>query len=139
MTVNAELFNHNWLTLRSKRDRKLMNRQQLFILLLLFPVSVIGQTETFLEKNFDQYTTSSGMSNNTVTGIMQDSTGYIWIATSSGLNRFNGSRFVQFHSNNDNSSLAAEDLTGLTWLDKNRLAVFTVGLHIINTANGCTR
>lgn len=88
------------------------------------------------EKNFDFYSTASGMSNNTINGIAQDKTGYIWIATASGLNRFNGSRFVQFHSNNDSLSISAEDLKGMYWLDSYRLAVFTSGVHIVDTRTG---
>jgi hypothetical protein len=37
----------------------------------------------------------------------------MWIATAAGLNRFNGSRFVQFHSDSDNLSLPAEELPSL--------------------------
>ena len=74
------------------------------IFLALFPViHLAGQK--LVETNFDFYSTASGMSHNYVSGIRQDFTGYMWIATSSGLNRFNGTRFVQFHSNTDTVSL----------------------------------
>ncbi|HEX6180299.1 MAG TPA: two-component regulator propeller domain-containing protein, partial [Chitinophagaceae bacterium] len=91
------------------------------------------------ERNFDRYTTETGLSHNAITGITQDSTGYIWIATSSGLNRFNGTRFVQFRSTDDTLSVAAEELLGLSWLDKSRLAAFTSGLHVVDTRTGKTR
>ena len=90
-------------------------------------------------KNFVHYTTENGMSHNSVTGLAQDATGYVWIATSSGLNRFNGREFVQFHSSKDSTSLAAEDILSLNWLDSDRLAVSTAGLHILNTRTGSTR
>ena len=90
-------------------------------------------------KNFVHYTTENGMSHNTVTGLAQDATGYVWIATSSGLNRFNGHEFVQFHCNRDSTSLAGEDVLSLNWLDSDRLAVSTAGLHILNTTTGGTR
>src|SRR5678815_5913546 len=80
-------------------------------LLLLLPISdLIGQE--FSEKNFDQYTTASGLSHNVVNAILQDSAGYVWIATASGLNRYNGSRFIQFHSTRDSLSLVSEDIGG---------------------------
>ena len=90
-----------------------MNLQRLLILLLLlFPVQhLIGQE--FSENNFEHYTKAEGMSHNTVIGLAQDSTGYVWVATSYGLNRYNGSRFVQFHSNSDSLSLGSEELTGM--------------------------
>ena len=93
----------------------------------------------FSENNFVRYTTAEGMSHNTVTAIEQDSIGYIWAATFSGLNRFNGTRFVQFHSNSDSLSLAAEDMAGMTWLDDHRLAIFTSGLHIVDTRTNTAR
>ena len=114
-----------------------MKRKPLFIFLLsLLAGQLAGQQ--LAEKYFDHYTTAAGLSHNTVSGIGQDATGYLWVATASGLNRFDGSNFVQFHSNDDSLSLAAEELSGMTWLDKYRLAVFTAGLHIVDTRTGTT-
>ena len=110
-----------------------------FIMLVYLWTTGILRAQDFSENEFRRYTTASGMSHNSVTAILQDSTGYIWIATPSGLNRFNGSRFVQFHSTDDSLSLAAEEVTGMTWLDKHRLALYTAGLHIIDTKTGARR
>ena len=90
-----------------------------------------------MESDFDRYTKKDGLSHNVVTGLVQDSAGFMWIATASGLCRYNGSNFVQFHSSDDNLSLSSENLLGMTWLDKERLAITTAaGLHIINTKTG---
>lgn len=105
-----------------------------FLFVVLIVTHVAGQQ--FNENNFTRYGTAEGMSHNTVSGIMQDSIGYVWIATSYGLNCFNGNRFVQFHSSNDSLSLAAEELAGMAWIDDQRLAVFTTGLFIIDTKTG---
>ncbi len=91
------------------------------------------------ENNFTRYTKEQGLSNNLITGVAQDSTGYIWLSTAFGLNRFNGSSFVQFHSNDDSLSLPSENIGGLEWLDKRRLAAYGEGLHIIDTYTGETR
>jgi putative methionine-R-sulfoxide reductase with GAF domain len=116
-----------------------MKQQRLFILLLfLLPVSRLAGQE-FVEANFDRYTTAEGLSDNTATSVAQDSAGYIWASTLAGLNRYNGNQFVQYHSNNDSFSLAGEELTGMVWLDKQRLAVNNAGLHIIDTRTGKTR
>src|SRR6476620_7959394 len=115
-----------------------MNYRCLLLILYLLPVIQV-EGQSLSENNFDYYSTSSGLSNNNVSAVAQDPTGYLWIATSHGLNRFNGSRFVQFHSNTDSSSMSAEDIPGMTWLDSNRLAVYTVGLFIINTKTGTTK
>jgi ligand-binding sensor domain-containing protein/putative methionine-R-sulfoxide reductase with GAF domain/two-component sensor histidine kinase len=91
------------------------------------------------ENNFTFYTKQEGLSNNNITGMLQDSIGYIWLATTAGLNRFNGSNFLQFHSGNDSASLPQDNISGLTWLDKYKLAIYTAeGLHIINTRTGET-
>lgn len=115
-----------------------MTRLKFLIALLLFPAMQLD-AQLLTENQFDRYTTETGLSHNNATAVTQDSTGYIWIATASGLNRFNGSRFVQYHSNDDSLSLAAEELVGFSWLDKSRLAMFTSGLHIVDTRSGRTR
>ena len=114
-----------------------MRRLYLLIFLLLLTRHVSSQRPA--EREFDHYTIETGLSNNYATAITQDERGYVWIATAAGLNRFNGSRFVQFHNNDDSLSLPAEALSDFAWLDKDRLAVFTAGLHIINTRTGTTR
>jgi ligand-binding sensor domain-containing protein len=110
----------------------------LILLLLLFSVRhLIGQEIS--ENNFDHYTKADGMSHNIVPAIATDSTGYMWASTSFGLNRYNGSHFVQFHTTDDSLSLPSEELMGMTWLDKHRLAVYASGLHIIDTRTGKSR
>ena len=100
----------------------------------------VGLSSQQLQQNgFIAYTTAQGLSHNYVSEIKEDSTGYIWIATQAGLNRFNGNQFVQYHSSNDNRSLPAEELTGAAWLDKYRLAFYSSGLHIVNTKTGNTQ
>ncbi len=116
-----------------------MKRIRIYFTLLFFlPVSTITGQE-FSVSNFVHYTIGDGLSNNTVNGMVQDSTGYMWISTASGLNRYNGSRFIQYHSTNEIHSLASEELFGMNRLDKDRLAIYTSGLHIINTRTNETR
>src|SRR5436190_4897480 len=116
------------------------------LLLSAFTVLVAATTcneikaQDINENNFTLYTKEQGLSQSNVTSITQDSTGYLWVATSFGLNRFNGSNFVQFHSTKDSLSLPAEFISRLIWLDNRRLAAYTAeGLHIIDTRNGQTR
>jgi ligand-binding sensor domain-containing protein/putative methionine-R-sulfoxide reductase with GAF domain len=111
----------------------------LFLIVLPATGSNLLMAQDIDEINFTNYTRQQGLSNNIVTGMAQDSTGYMWISTASGLNRFDGSSFVQFHSSNDSLSLPQEGLAGLVWLDNYRLAAYTsAGLHIVNTRTGET-
>lgn len=74
--------------------------------------------------NFQKLSTSDGLSNNLIYDIIQDKTGFIWIATDNGLNRFDGYEFKIFRSNpNNENSLAdnsvwslAEDKDGKLWI-----------------------
>ncbi len=109
----------------------------LFIVFCLLAQDSPGQENP--ENNFQRYTRSEGLSHNYVSAIVQDSIGYVWISTPSGLNRFNGSHFTQYHATNDSSSLAAEDLNGIAWIDRHRLAVYTAGIHIVDTRSGARR
>ena len=115
-----------------------MTRLYFFVIGLLFQALQL-HAQSLAVNYFDHYSIESGLSNNTVSGITQDKRGYVWIATAGGLNRFNGSRFVQFHSNDDSLSLPAEVISSLHWLDEYRLAVLTSGLHIIDTRTGKAR
>ncbi len=86
------------------------------------------------EKNFVQYSKKDGLSSNNITAITQDAFGYIWVATLKGLNRFDGTSFQQFYSDSSRNSIPEDFVHRLRWLDKERLAVITIGgLHIINS------
>lgn len=68
---------------------------------------------------------SDGLSQNTVFGILQDRTGYMWFGTKDGLNRYDGRSFRVF--NKDNSALRcnfitnlAEDGNGTIWIGTDR-------------------
>jgi ligand-binding sensor domain-containing protein/two-component sensor histidine kinase len=47
---------------------------------------------------FTRYTRHEGLSNNSITGLVQDSLGYIWIGTAKGINRFDGRFFTSYYS-----------------------------------------
>jgi hypothetical protein len=121
-----------------------MNRHNVLLLIFLSTAIIMagGQrlfAQDINENNISLYTKELGLSGNIISGLVQDSTGYLWISTTSGLNRFNGSDFIQFHSGDDSLSLPAEDLTGMVWLDNRRLCTYGDGLHIIDTRTGEAR
>ena len=112
--------------------------QKLFILACLFCLNRL-YAQPLVPSQFVNYNTSKGLSHNTVTGIAQDETGYLWVSTWSGINRFNGSQFVQFHSTNDSISPGADNIKGMQWLNKEELAFYGTGVYIINTKTGNAR
>ncbi|NOY06923.1 MAG: hypothetical protein GXO82_09910, partial [Chlorobi bacterium] len=59
---------------------------------LILPVCAQSQTYPF-----HRYGTAQGLSENSITAIVQDHRGFLWIGTAdNGLNRFDGTRFVVF-------------------------------------------
>jgi signal transduction histidine kinase/ligand-binding sensor domain-containing protein/DNA-binding response OmpR family regulator len=97
----------------------------LYILSLLFvPQVVISQQSDF---NFVNFTTSNGLSSNTVNAILKDKYGFMWFGTDDGLNRFDGLTFsVYRHQEGDSSSLGGnsvlalhEDRSGNLWIGTN--------------------
>ncbi len=134
-------FLHEILRKQESTFRKLSIKTMrgLVILFFLLAQAYPAMTQQQAGQEFLHYTKQEGLSHDNVSGVAQDKTGYIWLSTSMGLNRFNGSNFVQFHTTTDSLSLPSGDLKGMTWLDPYRLAVFTTGLHIVDTRTGKTK
>jgi signal transduction histidine kinase/streptogramin lyase len=73
---------------------------------------------------FDRLTTEDGLSQNTVTSILQDSQGFMWFGTANGLNKYDGRTFTVYrydpddpYSLRDDSIMALyEDPTGVLWV-----------------------
>ena len=73
---------------------------------------------------FRRYQVDDGLSHNSVTSILQDSKGLMWIGTRGGLNRFDGYTFKTIRNNKDqlgylgNNQITsiAEDKKGMIWI-----------------------
>lgn len=90
-----------------------------FILLLCMPY--VMSANEFMFKHLE---VKDGLSNNQILGIFKDSEGFVWFATASGLNRYDGNRITVFRSSDaDPNSLPdnyvegiQEDHKGDLWL-----------------------
>jgi ligand-binding sensor domain-containing protein len=86
---------------------------RLLFIVVLFEVCNKGFSQSYEEKDFTRYTKLDGLSNNHVLGIIQDSSGYIWIGTNKGLNRFDGKFFLNFFKNSKNSPIPENSIYSL--------------------------
>lgn len=100
-----------------------------FVCLLAALIRLNGQPHAELYSNVN---TTSGLSNNRITAIVQDSWGLIWIGTKDGLNVYDGSRFVTYSTSNSN--LKSNDISKLYVDQQKRLWVGTVegGAYLYN-------
>lgn len=77
-----------------------------------------------LDLKFKYYQVQDGLSTNTIQDIIQDTQGYMWIATENGLNRFDGHEFIHYRNlPHDSSSIKHnyvytlfEDNKGEIWI-----------------------
>ncbi|WP_308444064.1 ligand-binding sensor domain-containing protein, partial [Shewanella algidipiscicola] len=96
------------------------------LLILFFTLSFSGlslASEALL--NVDHYNVPEGLSQSTVTSVVEDKYGYVWVGTLNGLNRFDGSKFKHFYSENNDYSLPSSFIRSL-YIDKSgRLLIGT--------------
>jgi ligand-binding sensor domain-containing protein len=103
---------------------------------LLFFTIVAGAQQR-KEYVFTNFSTSNGLASNIVTSIVQDDQGYMWFSTINGLQRFDGTKFLNFKAiPEDSTSIPTNNLRGLYFDSRKRLWLIghnnTVG--IFNTS-----
>ena len=97
------------------------NRTVIVVLVWVLPSILSAQIRSI---TFDNLTTDQGLSNSSVTAILQDHEGFMWIGTSNGLNRYDGHQFKTFeHSPEDSTTInnnsihsLLEDSQGNLWV-----------------------
>ncbi len=93
-----------------------------YLILALFIPSISHAAGPSLR--FNRLTMDDGLSNNKITSIIQDNTGFLWIATRDGLNRFDGYSFKVFRPDpGDPNSISShviydlhQDKQGIIWI-----------------------
>ena len=74
----------------------MMNLKSLFLSLLFLFISVGAESKEYMFRHVEA---DEGLSNSQVNTILQDSRGYMWFGTSSGLNRYDGYQMKVYRSN----------------------------------------
>jgi signal transduction histidine kinase/ligand-binding sensor domain-containing protein len=76
---------------------------RLLTTLLLICSAIISraQEDAF---TFNNYTTANGLADDRVNGLLEDSRGFIWLATGEGLSRFDGTNFKNFFARKNDST-----------------------------------
>jgi len=99
-------------------------------LTVLFPVlfvwhSLLAQPS---DASFLHYNTDQGLSNDHITAIAKDNSGFLWVGTVNGLNRFDGRSFKIFRYDPQNkNSLPDDNVIGITLAPNGCLWVATSG------------
>lgn len=104
---------------------------KIFLTILLI-LTVISATKG---QNVRTYDVTSGLSANTIKDILQDEKGYIWCATSDGLNLFNGVAFrsygCSYHDPRNDGVSALNALSLLQHRDGNKIWVATQSSNLL--------
>lgn len=96
-------------------------RKHLILILSLLFHSVVFSQENYA---FEQYQVEDGLPHNIINRIIQDKKGFIWIATTNGLSRYNGYSFANFKPKtsdkiimkNNRIDKIQEDTYGRIWM-----------------------
>jgi signal transduction histidine kinase/ligand-binding sensor domain-containing protein/DNA-binding response OmpR family regulator len=118
--------------------------KQLYTLLTLWSLSAWGQNSRVFplpdvgnHGYFNYLTVNNGLSQNSVTSIIQDKSGFIWIGTWDGLNRFDGFTITSFrHIRENRNSLSDNRISCLYEDNAGRILAGTQSgeLNIFNPA-----
>ena len=114
-----------------------MFRLQILLLFVLF----LGVNRLYAQKNarYERLTTASGLSQSTINKIIQDKKGFLWFATSDGLNRYDGYSFTVYRNDpSDPKTLSGSDISTVCEDDEGNLWVGTrnAGLNKLDLRTG---
>ncbi len=94
---------------------------------LLFCHFIFSLSICFAQDQLHFYSISlrDGLASGSVTSIVQDHQGLIWVGTKKGLNRYDGSEFIHYHTGN--SEITSNDISKLLIDDSGHLWIGTIG------------
>nr|WP_294941768.1 two-component regulator propeller domain-containing protein [uncultured Mucilaginibacter sp.] len=78
--------------------------RRIYLLILFAGITLISYGQAPVKNKVLKYSMKDGLSFGIVNSITQDKSGFMWFATSDGLNRFDGSVFKVYKTNKDDSA-----------------------------------
>lgn len=90
-------------------------------LLLVSLIAICGNLLAQSELSYEIIGTQKGLSNNHVLCIAEDKTGYLWVGTTSGLNRYNGHDSKIFRSDVNNANTLYNDVIRSLYVDQHNI------------------
>ncbi len=102
---------------------------EVFLIVFLFLMTPVFSESNHREFLIQQISVESGISDKTITSIIQDKEGYMWFVTESGLNRYDGYSFKIFKND-------PEDSSSLSYNRISCLAMETDGTLWVGTSGG---
>gem|GEM_PF-4699448 len=82
-----------------------------FIIAIIFFNCHLNAQPSF--RYLEKLTVSDGLSSNDVSDMVQDGNGFLWIGTSYGLNRYDGTEVTKYFAENNGHSLANNKINDL--------------------------
>ncbi|MFK7973114.1 MAG: two-component regulator propeller domain-containing protein [Bacteroidia bacterium] len=119
------------------QTRQTYGRSSILLVLTVFLMPLFGQNELF---NVDLFTPRDGLAQSQVRAIEQDSRGYLWFGTHSGISRFDGLNFRSFKPGGAEGLRGnfvadiLEDSQGRIWVATDRGAGYFDGSVFIDAA-----
>ena len=88
------------------------------LFLCLYQISILAQISDF---SFQIYGFEEGLSHRNVTKIQQDTSGFIWLSTVNGLNKFDGYGFIHYTADTKTHSIAKNYIADMHISPDNRI------------------
>ncbi len=110
----------------ANRIKHITYRYTIILLFLLFTPGILQSQNDYLRTKY--FTLEDGLSQVSCNSLQLDKSGFLWIATENGLNRFDGKEFRQFkYSESDSLSISGNYITELLVDEKGEIWIGTVG------------
>lgn len=124
------MWTHRYLRFRAIGDSIVRLIRLCLPLIAIHSASAVAEPQIQTTR-FTQFGVDDGLSQGSVTALLQDDSGYLWIGTEDGLNRFDGYRFVVVDSSGDSADGGITSLR--QGVDKRvRVGTATSGLYWVD-------